>query len=75
MNSPHQTIVFQVNDMHCSSCPKLIQMTLAESSGVHAVTASLETKTVVVNYDPKIITIDQIVSVIKDSGYTASPLA
>lgn len=68
-------ISFKVNDMHCESCPKLIKMDLEETSGVISVEALLQTKTVTVKYDDTFIDIDKLIDVIKNSGYTASPLA
>ena len=72
-----QTITFLVNDMHCSSCPKLIKMTLEELPGVSAVEASLESKKVTVAYDPVLVPVDKLVQSIKDDGYTPEviPLA
>jgi copper chaperone CopZ len=70
-----QTITFQVNDMHCPSCPRLIQMDLEDHPGVVAASATLETKLVVVEYDPNAVSITDLIQVIKDSGYTANPLA
>lgn len=68
MNS--QTITFKVADMHCPSCPRLIQLDLEGRPGVLAVNASLETKLVVVEYEPKSISVSELVDSIKESGYT-----
>jgi copper chaperone CopZ len=68
-------ITFKVNDMHCESCPKLIKMDLDEAVGVVSVKAILETKTVVVEYNDALTDIDKLIEVIKNSGYTAFPLA
>jgi copper chaperone CopZ len=69
-----QTITFKVDDMHCPSCPRLIQMDLEDKPGVVAVNASLDTKLVVVEFDPTQVTADDLVGTIKDSGYTAKTL-
>ena len=69
-----QTTTFKVSDMHCSSCPRLIQMDLEDKPGVVAVNASLDTKLVVVEYDPASITINDLINTIKDSGYVANLL-
>jgi copper chaperone CopZ len=42
---------------------------------VVSVEALLQTKTVTVKYDDTFIDIDKLIDVIKNSGYTASPLA
>ncbi len=68
------TITFKVNDMHCASCPRLIQMDLEDKPGVIAVNANLETKLVVVEYDPVNLSVLELIQTIKDSGYTATIL-
>lgn len=68
------TITFKVDDMHCGSCPRLIQMDLEDKPGVVAVNASLDTKLVVVEYDPGNISTPELIQTIKDSGYTATTL-
>lgn len=69
-----QIVTLKVPDMHCESCPKLIKMDLLDNAGVIDVTALLESKTVEVNFDSEKISIDKIISIIKESGYTASLL-
>ena len=67
-----QTITFKVDDMHCPSCPRLIQMDLEDKVGVLAVNANLDTKLVVVEYDPANITVEQLVDSIRESGYSST---
>lgn len=71
----NQTVTFNVSDMHCPSCPKLIQMDLEDTPGVITVTASLETKKVFIQYDDSLLDVDKLIAVIKNSGYTAALLA
>lgn len=66
-----QTITFKVEDMHCPSCPRLIQMDLEDTQGVIAVNASIETKLVVVEYEPDSVSEQELINTIKESGYTA----
>jgi len=68
----NQNITLNVPDMHCDSCPKLIKITLMEMDGVEEVSASLESKTVVVSFDPKQTTTSVLINSIKEIGYTAS---
>lgn len=68
----NQTTTFKVPDMHCDSCPKLIKITLLEIEGVNEVSASLDSKTVVVNFDPQKTSTDALINSIKDIGYTAN---
>ena len=60
--------------MHCSSCPKLIQITLSEISGVISATASLDTKQATVDYDSDLVSSDQLIKAIAEIGYTATNL-
>lgn len=69
-----QTVTFKVDDMHCPSCPRLITLDLQDKPGVVAVNANLDTKLVVVEYDPNNISVPELVDSIKDSGYTANLL-
>lgn len=70
----HKSIVLNIPDMHCSSCPKLITITLSEIPGVISANASLETKQAVVEYDNTLVNPDQLIGAIKEIGYTASVL-
>lgn len=72
MNS--QTITLKVKDMHCPSCPRLIQQDLEEKPGVVAVNANLETSLVVVEFDQNSISNNELINTIKESGYTATIL-
>ena len=65
-------ITFKVDDMHCASCPKLIQMDLRQKQGVLSATASLDTKFVDIEYDSSTISPVELISTIKESGYTAT---
>lgn len=67
----NQNIILSVPDMHCTSCPKLINMTLSEMDGVIQVNSSLDTKTVTVNINPDITTPQLLIEAIKEIGYTA----
>ena len=69
-----KTVTFKVADMHCPSCPRLIQLDLQELPGVVAASADLNTKLVVVEFDPVSVSISELVSSIKDSGYVAELL-
>lgn len=68
------TTTFKVSDMHCPSCPRLIQLDLEDKPGVVAVNADLDTKLVIVEYDPISISEPELINSIKESGYTAKTL-
>lgn len=67
-----QNITLSVPDMHCESCPKLIKITLLEIDGVIEASASLDSKTVVVSFDPQKTSVDALINSIHEIGYTAS---
>jgi copper chaperone CopZ len=66
-----QIIKLLVEDMHCPSCPKLIELSLKEAEGVKVIKASLKTKIVMVEYDSSCVSPDDLVEIIKESGYSA----
>ncbi|MFA5828445.1 MAG: heavy metal translocating P-type ATPase [Candidatus Shapirobacteria bacterium] len=66
-------VILSVPGMHCPTCPKLIALGLKDQKGVNSVTASLEKKQVIVDFDPAKIEITDLVANIKESGYTAIP--
>lgn len=68
----NQNITLNVPDMHCDSCPKLIKISLLEIDGVDEASASLDTKTVVVNFDPQKTSTVSLINSIHEIGYTAS---
>jgi copper chaperone CopZ len=68
----NQNVTINVPDMHCDSCPKLIKISLLEIDGVVEVSASLDSKTVIVNFDPQKTSTDVLINSIHEIGYTAS---
>jgi copper chaperone CopZ len=70
---PNQSIILSVPEMHCASCPKLIKVTLSELDGVVDVSASLDTKTVTVEFDPSLTSPKLLIDAIEEVGYTAKP--
>ena len=69
-----KTVTFKVADMHCPSCPRLIQLDLQDLPGVVAANANLDTKLVVVEFDEANVSVPELISSIKDSGYVAELL-
>ena len=65
-----QTTIFKVNDMHCASCPKIIQISLEENPGVQSVQASLESKEITVTFDPSQVSVGDLTQIVRDVGYT-----
>lgn len=67
-----QQTILNVPDMHCESCPKLIRLSLLEIDGVVSVSPSLETKTVVVDFDSQKTSTNHLINSIHEIGYTAT---
>lgn len=53
-----QTVVFRVDGMHCTSCVLNIQSTLSAIPSVTGVVVSLEKKSAIISYNPKLVGID-----------------
>ncbi|KAM6413536.1 copper-transporting ATPase 1 [Rhynochetos jubatus] len=53
-----KTVVFRVDGMHCRSCVLNIQSAVAALPSVTGVVVSLEKKSAIINYNPKLITVD-----------------
>lgn len=68
------TAELSVEGMHCEACVALIEETLGETEGVLTASVDLEAARAVVGYEPALISVDAIRSVIADTGYTATPI-
>ncbi|NXL81525.1 ATP7A ATPase, partial [Leptocoma aspasia] len=55
-----KTVVFKVEGMHCNSCVLNIQSTVSALPAVTSVMVSLENKSAAINYDPSLISIEQL---------------
>jgi Cu+-exporting ATPase len=58
--------------MHCSSCARLIELSLIKTSGVISANVNFGTEKAAVTFDPDQTNVDNLVRVIKDAGYNAS---
>jgi copper chaperone len=56
-------------DMSCNHCKMTIENAVKELSGIKQVNADPNTKKVTVDFDEKTVSLDDIKSVIVDSGY------
>ncbi|KAL3236575.1 Cu(2+)-transporting P-type ATPase CCC2 [Nakaseomyces bracarensis] len=61
-----------IKGMTCSSCVSTVTKQLEKVDGVHDVNVSLLTEECTVEYDPSVVTIDQIKETIDDCGFDAS---
>lgn len=65
------TAVFQITDMHCTSCALNIDGTLEDLPGVESADTSYAKGHTQVQYDPKKVTTEQLSEAIQELGYTA----
>jgi len=66
-----ESIVLKTGGMHCGSCSMLIEMTVDDLPGIGSVKADYGNGTTAVEFNPRLVSIEQIVTAIKDAGYTA----
>jgi copper chaperone len=61
--------IIKVDGMSCEHCVKAITKAVGALLGVDTVTVDLEAKTVTVEHDPNVATLDKIKFEIDDQGY------
>ncbi len=59
----------------CSTCIIPVRKALERMEGVRTVAANVMLDLILVDYDPKIVGVDQIIGTIEKTGYTAVPAA
>ena len=67
------TVCLAVRGMHCEGCVSAIGQALQEQDGVLEHQVSLPESTATVTYNPTKVTPAQLVALIDDLGYQASP--
>jgi len=69
-----QLAVIRVEGMHCHQCEKFIQKKLAQLSGVREAEVDFNSKQASILFDRSQIGITDLMQVIRDAGYDASPV-
>ena len=64
---------FSVSGMTCSACSAGIERTLSKLKGVQSAEVSLMGESMVVEYDEKILSVQEIIQAVADLGYGAAP--
>ena len=64
----------KISGMHCTSCAMNIDGELEDTDGVKQANTSYAKALTEVEYDPGKLTLEKVVSTIKNAGYTAQPL-
>lgn len=67
-----KTVLFKVEDMHCSNCAMHLQAMEDDLPGVLQVDASYQKQQMIVRFDETVVTEDQIIAAAKEIGYTAN---
>jgi len=57
-------------DISCENCQHAIEGTVGKLEGVSQVQVDIPTRTVQIDYGPKIVTLTKIEEVLDDTGYT-----
>jgi Cu2+-exporting ATPase len=70
-----ETAFLHVDGMHCATCESFLELTAGEREGVAAAEASYATDTVRVDYDPDVVSADELAEGLSVAGYTASDRA
>jgi copper chaperone CopZ len=66
-------VVFNVPDMHCSSCAMTLEGLEDELEGIKRISASYHKQRLDVEFDEKKLSSGQIVAAAKELGYTLVP--
>jgi sulfite exporter TauE/SafE/copper chaperone CopZ len=68
-----KTIKFEINNMVCNSCEKIIEKSLNKMHGIYSVTVSYSSGEAEVIFNPNKISVEEITEAINKAGYTANP--
>ncbi|HEX4928828.1 MAG TPA: heavy metal-associated domain-containing protein [Burkholderiales bacterium] len=66
-------VTLDVPSMNCSLCPIAVTRVLRKQPGVRDASASLETKSAVVDFDPSLTSPAQLARAVSNAGYPATP--
>jgi copper chaperone CopZ len=64
-----QLAVLRVEGMHCHNCEAAIKRTLSSVGGVHEVEVDFNSSQASVLYDPKMVSVQQLVAETSRAGY------
>jgi copper chaperone len=60
---------FKVVDMYCISCKSIVERQLKNENGIKMIDVDYMTDSVVIEFDPSVITKEEIKNRLKKSGY------
>ena len=64
-----QKKTFKILDMHCTNCPMILESIEDDLPGVKQISASYVKGTMVVEFDEKVLGVEQILAAIEKKGY------
>ncbi|MBN2168466.1 MAG: heavy-metal-associated domain-containing protein [Actinobacteria bacterium] len=64
--------IFEIKGMHCTSCSKLIEMTLKNKEGVDSISVDYEAGKGRIRFDPAVLSRAEIATVARELGYEAT---
>lgn len=64
-----RTTTINTYGMHCSGCEETVESEIKKLDGIKSVKADHVNKTVIVKYDDKKVTLEQVKSAITSAGY------
>lgn len=68
-------VTYHIPDMHCSSCVMRLESMEDELPGITSVNASYHRQEMVVDFDPEIITQEQLLKAVIAKGYSVKLFA
>ncbi|CAN5614148.1 heavy metal translocating P-type ATPase [soil metagenome] len=71
MGAEIRTVKVPISGMTCAACSSRVQRALEKTGGVNDATVNLMTRSAVVSYDSTSVTPEQLVQVIRETGYGA----
>jgi copper chaperone len=60
---------FKVVDMYCISCKSIVEKQLKNENGIKAIEVDYMTDSVVIEFDPSVMTKEEIKNRLENSGY------
>jgi len=67
-----ESTILVAPDISCEHCQHVIEGAVGKMEGVKQVKVDIPTRTVQVEYDPKLVTLAKIEAVMDDVGYTVA---
>lgn len=67
-----KTVILNVPDMYCRTCPFTVKKSLKKLDGVNKVKASFKTRTATVTYDSTKLSVENLIKATTDANYPST---